>query len=151
MSSVKLINVRGLDGKNDIDPTFRYKMQPIILVKQKTKEVITNINEIGASLDRHPKMIVEFLKKRFSKQMIYSEELNKIEVKSMAQDDLQKAIYEFIEYFVLCPTCRNPETALKKKKDNLFIKCKACSHNDQVKINNKVVSKTVDGVTKLIK
>jgi len=149
--SSKMINVRGLDDKNDSDPCFRYKMQALKLEKQKTKDVILNINDIGDNLSRDPKMLVEFLKKKFGTQMKYSATLNKIEIKGISQIDLQKAIYEFIEYFVLCPTCRNPETILRKKKENLYISCKACSHDEQIKMTNKIVSNTSDNIIKLIK
>lgn len=148
-----MINLRGI---NDIvDPSYRYKMQPVDMVKQKSIYVIKNINQIAKNIDRDPKMIIEFLKKKLGVQINYNNELNSAEVKNVSHDQVQKSIYEFIQYYVLCPTCCNPETVLSKtilskKNSCVFIKCKACSHYDRIKTDNKIVSKTVNNIMKLL-
>jgi translation initiation factor 5 len=42
------------------------------------------------------------------------------------QEDLAKLLDGFIDKFVLCKTCRNPETAMAIKGGNIELRCKAC-------------------------
>lgn len=145
----KFINVRGLKENND--PSYRYKMPSLCINTQKTKMIITNIKEIADSLDRDPVIIVDFLKKKFSTAIKYDPNENKVEFKSIEPAQIHEAIYEFIEYFVLCPTCKNPETVISNGKKNLYMQCKACSHYDKVPINNKLIEKVYDTYIKIIK
>ena len=158
MSKKASINVRGLNEV--VDPSYRYKMEPINAVQQKGKLVITNIKEIGRNLtvqnysdtskEDKSQMLIEFFKKKFSTPIKCDKELSKIELKGVSADELQNAIYEFIEYFVICPTCGNPETILSKEKSNIFITCQACSHHDKIKNSNKMVSKLWDNFLKIL-
>ena len=147
----KKVNVRGL--KEIIDPTYRYMMPQVIVTVQRTKSVIANIGEIAKSLDRKPEIIVEFLKKKLGVALKYNKDDDKIEIKSIHQSVVQEAIHEFIEYFVLCQSstsCRNPETVLSVKKNEMYITCKACGYSDKVKMANKTVNKVYDGLIKML-
>lgn len=55
--------------------------------------------------------------------------------KAMIPNDLQIIIYDYIEMFVLCPDCDNPETyyKFKLKKDRVYRKCKACGGKNKIK------------------
>ena len=148
-----LITVRGLT--EIIDPYYRYKMEPVNVIQQKGKLLVTNITDIAKNLstDKNSanvktKMIIEFFKTKFSTSITYKD-INKLEIKGVTRDDLQNAVYEFIEYFVLCPSCQNPETLLFKENSNIYMKCQACSHNDKLK-SNKMVMKLWDCYAKLL-
>lgn len=41
---------------------------------------------------------------------------------------LQDILDGFIKKFVLCPSCENPETTLKVRRQGINSKCKACGH-----------------------
>ena len=145
----KKINLRGLT--EIIDPTYRYKMSQVSVIKQKTKSIISNIGEVSKNVERDPQMLVEYLKTRLGLALKFDKVLDKIEIKSIEQSEVQNAIFEFIEWFVLCPTpCRNPETLLSKTKHDLIITCKACGHSNRVKDVNKAVSKTIEKLVKLL-
>lgn len=154
--SKMLINIRGLE--DIIDPSYRYKMEHINTTQQKGKIIITNINDIAKNLtvqnvkehNDKSKMIIEFLKKKFSVAIKCDKELTKVELKGVTEEELQIAIYEFIEYFVICPICRNPETILSKKNSNLYITCQACSYHDKIKDNNKIITRVWDSFLKIL-
>lgn len=128
MSKTKLINVRGL--KEIDDPFYRYKMEPINIINQRNTDSITNIGTIAKSLNRSPDMIVDYMKKRLSIAMKYDKKTFTIEVKSITIERAQIAIYEFIEKYVLCQKCRNPETELSENQKSFV--CKACSHKSVI-------------------
>lgn len=144
------INLRGLNSEIDNDPTYRYKMHPVNVVHQKTKSVIKNIKVIAVDLSRDPKFILEFLKKKFSIPITYAPDNESIEIKKFSKEQIQAAIYEFIEEFVLCSKCKNPETIIVTRASQLYLVCNACSYNGLIRKNNKVIEKTCVGIVKMI-
>lgn len=156
------INIRGFE--NIVDFSYRYKMAPVNTVSQKGKLVITNIKDISHDLTtQHTvsnafdvaqqdkcKMLIEFLKKRFSTPIKCDKLLTKVELKGVSQDEIQNAVYEFIEYFIICPSCKNPETALSKEKTYIYMSCHACSHHAKINSNNKMISKLWDSYLKIL-
>jgi translation initiation factor 5 len=124
------INIRGL--KENDDPFYRYKMDSVIVKIQKGLTHVPNIDVICKDLDRDPKTIADFLKKKFGTSVTYkNSEL--IIPKILSQTDLQEAIYEFIDKFVMCVKCNNPETVLSpEKKNSVNLSCKSCGNNFNV-------------------
>ena len=56
-------------------------------------------------------------------------------------DKLQSLLDGFIDKFVLCSSCKNPETVFVIGKDDKISKdCKACGHNSPVDMNHKLVA-----------
>jgi len=58
------INILGLADKDDI--FYRYKMEKMEVVKEKTKIVIINIENVCSDLGVTPLMLLEFFKKKFN-------------------------------------------------------------------------------------
>lgn len=46
--------------------------------------------------------------------------------------ELVKILEAFIKKYVQCYDCRNPETVVKIKRDNILLACKACGYVSQV-------------------
>lgn len=122
----KKINIRGLtDNSGDI--FYRYKMEKLICIDQKGKTVVNNIDNIAKAIDRDPKNIANHFKKRLGTAMVYKD--SKITIsKTVTVNELEQLLFEFIEYNVLCPVCKNPETIVTiNKKNKQEMTCKACS------------------------
>lgn len=125
-SKRKMINIRGLDSQKDNDPFYRYKMEEVILVQQSTKISFNNIDNICKDLDRDPKMLVAYLKKYFKSNLAYKD--NAVQTaKIISKSEMQNAIYSFIDKYVLCNKCKNPETVFNEEKKKTTLTCKACS------------------------
>jgi len=122
------INVRGL--KNEInDPNYRYTMEPVMLSTKKTFYVFDNIDSICETLNRERELLLKYLKTYFGTSFIYKND-TAMTTKPLTKETLQQAIYNFIDEFVLCRQCCNPETTLEvDKKRNVIMSCKACSYN----------------------
>lgn len=126
----KLINISG-NTKID-DPFYRYKMESVDISKQGIKYVFTNIDSISVSLSRDPKELVGFLKKYFGTAFEYKNGIAQTTKKDLTKDELQSAIFNYIENNVLCKKCKNPETEYMKDKKKNLLCCKACSHKEQI-------------------
>jgi translation initiation factor 2 subunit 2 len=123
MSSSKV----NIQGTSDIDDMFyRYRMALPIIQKQKNTYCIQNIDLIAKDLGRDPNHIVKYLKKCWATSMIYKNGIGST-TKNINSSIFSDTIRKYIEIYVLCDTCRNPETILVDKKKKLIKECKACS------------------------
>ena len=127
MSKPKQINIRGV--QDIIDPTYRYKMEEVVLVNQGAKIAFTNIDSICRSLAREATELVKFLKKYFGSSFDYKNNIATTYKNDLTKTLLQTAIYKFIEDNILCKKCKNPETVLVQDKKKTNMVCKACSHS----------------------
>lgn len=54
------------------------------------------------------------------------------------QEDLARLLDNFIEEYVLCRKCRNPETVMEVRKEGIFLKCAACSASSPVNLKHRI-------------
>lgn len=114
--------------RDNTDPFYRYKMPPI---QSKTegrgngiKTAIPNLGEVARALNRPPSYLVKF----FGYELGAQTQIDRFLVNG-AHDtsELQDSLDGFINKFVLCGSCKNPETEIVLKgKDTLERDCKAC-------------------------
>lgn len=121
-----IINISG--STPNVDPFFRYKMEEAILTNQGVTMVFENIDSICGSLDRDPHLMVKFLRKHFGAKTDYKKNTAIIMKRNLLKSDLQDAVHKFIDTFVLCPKCNNPETTFSEDKAKFKLQCKACNN-----------------------
>jgi len=120
-----------LDIEKQNDPFYRYKM-PRVMIKVEgngngIKTVVCNINEIGERTARNVEYIMRFLGHELAVQCKFKDE-KWILTGASTQEKVQACIFDFIKKFVLCKSCRNPETVIQvDEKKNINLQCKACS------------------------
>lgn len=119
------INIRGLKTVID-DEFYRYKMEEVNVIQQKQKTAIDNIEIICKELERDLVHMLKYLKTYFGISIEYKNNVA-LTSKILDKTDLQNAIYKYIDDFVLCRKCCNPETTLEFKKKSTIMTCKACS------------------------
>lgn len=120
-------------GKTEInDPSYRYKMHKINFQKENTRTCITNLDTITTDIKiPDSNMIITFLKKKLSISVIKDKIGRDIITNDVDTKNIQNALYEFIEYFVLCKRCRLPELDYVYEK-NLCVRCRGCGHVDSI-------------------
>jgi len=143
MNSVgKLLNI----GGDKDDRFYRYKMPPIISkIEGKgngIKTVIPNMSDIGRALHRPSSYPTKFFGCELGAQ-VKCEEKNDRYIVNGAHDaqKLQLLLDSFIQKFVLCGSCGNPETVLIIDKDDFIIRdCKACGQRTNVDMRHKLTT-----------
>jgi len=129
--------------RNIDDEFYRYKM-PVLRAKVEgrgngIKTVVENNAEISKALDRNPEYVCKFF--GFELGALTSNQTDKYVVNGKHDaEDLAKVLDQFIEKFVLCGGCRNPETNVEIKGDKIFLKCRACGKSTQCDPTNRLVS-----------
>ncbi|KAI5804909.1 domain found in IF2B/IF5-domain-containing protein [Geopyxis carbonaria] len=134
------INIR----RDVTDPFYRYKMERLqSKIEGKgngIKSVIVNLSSIAHSLSRDPAYVVKFFGFELGAQVTANPSDDRYIING-AHDaaKLQDYLDGFINKFVLCNKCKNPETDLVVLKDgNIIRDCKACGQRTDVEARHKL-------------
>jgi translation initiation factor 5 len=127
------------------DPFYRYKMPKIIAkVEGKgngIKTVIVNMVEIAKSLARPPAYPTKFFGCELGAQTQIDKKNDRFIVNgSHNGDKLQEILDIFVEKFVLCDECDNPETTfvVQPKKEKITSICSACGHSSLIDMRHRL-------------
>ncbi|EAN97839.1 putative eukaryotic translation initiation factor 5 [Trypanosoma cruzi] len=125
-----------IDPDKRDDLYYRYKM-PTIQTKVEgsgngIKTVFPNIHDVCLAINRPEEVLMKFFQSEIGAQRTVLEKDDKFLIMgSHTEERVQEKIYDFIRKFVLCRSCRNPETQLfveRNKKDvpHISMSCGAC-------------------------
>ncbi|KAJ3044505.1 hypothetical protein HDV00_001932 [Rhizophlyctis rosea] len=142
MASAGVVNIR----RDVSDKFYRYKMPKIVAkVEGKgngIKTVIVNMSDVAKSLSRPPTYPTKFFGCELGALVKFEESADRYIVNGAHDaDKLQTLLDSFIDKFVLCPACKNPETDLTITKDEMIMRnCKACGAVKPVNMRHKLVT-----------
>lgn len=131
--------------RDNTDPFYRYKMPPIHSKVEGRgngiKTAIVNLAEVARALGRPPSYVLKYFGYELGAQTSQTNEDRFLVNGSHDASELQDSLDGFINKFVLCPSCRNPETEIQiKEKDTLYRDCKACGHVSVIDPRHKLSS-----------
>eukprot|EP01079_Euglenida_sp_SAG-EU17-18_P009003 gene9003-1616_t len=137
----KLLNV---DPEKQADPFYRYKMpRSIAKVEGKgngIKTVIPNIGDICAKLDRSTAYGMKYLGYELCCAAKFVDD-KWILTGEFTPDRIQQVIFDFIKHFVLCQSCRNPETIMSvDTKATIWLDCKACAARNPITCDHQLAN-----------
>lgn len=125
------------------DQFYRYKM-PRLQAKVEgrgngIKTCVVNNVEIAKALERPPEYIIKYFGCELGAQTNYNKESG-TSIVNGAHDTgkLLELLEGFIKKYVQCYSCGNPETHVKIKRDNIYLKCKACGAVSDVDMRHKL-------------
>ncbi|KAK9473411.1 domain found in IF2B/IF5-domain-containing protein [Dipodascopsis tothii] len=130
--------------RDNTDPFYRYKM-PAIISKIEgrgngIKTAVVNNSDVARALARPPMYVTKFFGLELGAQTSCNEATDRYMVNgSHDSSKLQDLLDVFIQKFVLCKACKNPETDIVVTKDQmLFRDCKACGKRSPIDIAHKL-------------
>jgi len=121
--------------KKDEDATYRYKMPRLTSSRLSSgngvKTSIINSSEICKAISRTQLCLTQW----FGYSLAVQSRINPTSGQIVLNGDhppkkLLDSLYEFIDNFILCPNCSNPETTMDKKNNGLVLHCAACGHTE---------------------
>ncbi|KAK7033249.1 eukaryotic translation initiation factor 5 [Favolaschia claudopus] len=136
--------------RRDVDDKFyRYRM-PILLTKIEgkgngIKTVLPNMSDVARALSRPPSYTTKFFGCELGAQTS-TDEKNERYIVNGAHDAnrLRELLDGFIEKFVLCKSCKNPETELiilkVGRSEDIIRDCKACGERTGVDMRHKLTT-----------
>ncbi|KAI0262478.1 domain found in IF2B/IF5-domain-containing protein [Gloeopeniophorella convolvens] len=131
--------------RRDVDDKFyRYRM-PILTTKIEgkgngIKTVVPNMSDVARALSRPPTYPTKFFGSELGAQTSVDEKNDRYIVNG-AHDAtrLRELLDAFIDKFVLCGSCKNPETDLIITKNEMIVRdCKACGERTNVDMRHRL-------------
>ncbi|KAG6857417.1 hypothetical protein H0H87_004779 [Tephrocybe sp. NHM501043] len=140
-----VVNIR-----RDVDDKFyRYRM-PVLLTKIEgkgngIKTVVPNMSDVARALSRPPTYTTKFFGCELGAQTSFDEKNDRYIVNGAHNAErLRELLDGFIDKFVLCKSCKNPETELiilKNGRNEYIIRdCKACGERTDIDMRHKLTT-----------
>jgi translation initiation factor 5 len=135
------INIRS-DVK---DPFYRYKMEKLqSKIEGKgngIKTVIVNLSSVAQSLARPGDYVIKYFGFELGAQTNTNPADDRWIINGAHEaSKLQDYLDGFINKFVLCKKCKNPETEVVIKDGHILLDCKACGQRSEVDLRLKLSS-----------
>jgi translation initiation factor 5 len=137
--------MQNIGANNAGDAFYRYKMPKLIIkIEGKgngIKTSVVNIFDIAKSLDRPPSYIVKYFGSELGALTRCDEDGSRCVSYVNGEhgiSTLDALLLKFIQTYVQCYGCGNPETVVKiKKKADIRLHCRACGNVSKVDFMNK--------------
>jgi translation initiation factor 5 len=132
--------------------TYRYLMPKLLLRSSARSTEVLNAAAVCHDLLRTPFCLRQWFALCLSTTATLDESASEIQIRGGHDaQKMQAAVYEFIDVFVLCPSCANPETLMRAKGSVLELQCRACGAASRVQPGkNKAAQKMVPWILKNI-
>lgn len=135
------VNVR----RDVTDPFYRYKMEKLqSKIEGKgngIKTVIVNLSNVADQLARPPSYVIKYFGFELGAQTNIDPKDDRWIINgSHEATKLQDYLDGFINKFVLCKECKNPETVVNIKDGDIIFDCKACGQRTHADLRHKLSS-----------
>ncbi|KAG2486162.1 hypothetical protein HYH03_015126 [Edaphochlamys debaryana] len=135
--------MQNIGAANADDAFYRYKM-PKLQAKIEGRgngiktNVVNNV-EIAKALERPPEYVLKYYGCELGAQTNFDKSSG-TSIVNGAHDTrkLSELLEAFINKYVCCYSCKNPETQIKIKKELIYLKCKACGFVSDVDPRHKL-------------
>ena len=136
--------------RRDVDDKFyRYRM-PILTTKIEgkgngIKTVVPNMSDVARALCRPPTYPTKFFGCELGAQTTFDEKNDRYIVNGAHEANrLRELLDVFIDKFVLCKSCKNPETELiilkQGRHEEIIRDCKACGERTDIDMRHKLTT-----------
>lgn len=122
------------------DPFYRYKRPKLVVNTLKQGVQITNIDDIAKALNRNFMELVKYIQLSMKLNVTVKkqgkETKNILLLKNNENIDIDDIIESYIEKYVICKECNNPETIYSLSNKKLYLDCKACGGESELPISD---------------
>lgn len=149
---MSLVNVR----RDVSDPFYRYKMERLVTkIEGKgngIKTVVVNLSSVAQSLARPGSYLIKYFGFELGAQTNLDPPDDRWIINGAHEaSKLQELLDGFINKFVLCKKCKNPETDVHIKDGRILLDCKACGQRTEVDLRLKLSGFILKNVPKKTK
>lgn len=135
------VNIR----RDVTDPFYRYKMERLqSKIEGKgngIKTVIVNLSNVADQLARPPSYVIKYFGFELGAQTNIDPKDDRWIINGAHEaTKLQDHLDGFINKFVLCKECKNPETVVHIKDGDIIMDCKACGQRTHADLRHKLSS-----------
>jgi len=127
-----LKRIDGERSKNSAETDSRFELPPVDVMWEGQRTYLRNFSDFPKILRRDSAKLLQYLSKEFA---VPAERIgdSAMFVGRRDPDDFTRLLKIYVNDYIMCPTCKSPDTRTEKEKRISFLICEACGAKSTIK------------------
>nr|AIF25237.1 translation initiation factor 2, beta subunit/eIF-5 N-terminal domain [uncultured marine thaumarchaeote SAT1000_48_C08] len=127
-----LKRIDGERSKNSVETDSRFELPAVDVMWEGQRTYLRNFSDFPKILRRDPSKLLQYLSKEFA---VPAERIgdSAMFVGRRDPDDFTRLLKIYVNDYIMCPTCKSPDTRTEKEKRISFLICEACGAKSTIK------------------
>jgi translation initiation factor 2 subunit 2 len=119
-------------SKNSPKTDSRFELPPVDVMWEGQRTYLRNFSEFPKIMRRDSAKLLQYLSKEFA---VPAERIgdSAMFVGRRDPDDFTRLLKIYVNDYIMCPTCKSPDTRTEKEKRISFLICEACGAKSTIK------------------
>ena len=127
-----LKRIDGERSKNSTGTDSRFELPPVDVMWEGQRTYLRNFSDFPKIMRRDSAKLLQYLSKEFA---VPAERIgdSAMFVGRRDPDDFTRLLKIYVNDYIMCPTCKSPDTRTEKEKRISFLICEACGAKSTIK------------------
>ena len=127
-----LKRIDGERSKNSTETDSRFELPAVDVMWEGQRTYLRNFSDFPKILRRDSAKLLQYLSKEFA---VPAERIgdSAMFVGRRDPDDFTRLLKIYVNDYIMCPTCKSPDTRTEKEKRISFLICEACGAKSTIK------------------
>jgi len=127
-----LKRIDGESSKNSAGTDSRFELPPVDVMWEGQRTYLRNFSDFPKIMRRDSAKLLQYLSKEFA---VPAERIgdSAMFVGRRDPDDFTRLLKIYVNDYIMCPTCKSPDTRTEKEKRISFLICEACGAKSTIK------------------
>ena len=127
-----LKRIGGERSKNSAEIDSRFELPPVDVMWEGQRTYLRNFSDFPKIMRRDSAKLLQYLSKEFA---VPAERIgdSAMFVGRRDPDDFTRLLKIYVNDYIMCPTCKSPDTRTEKEKRISFLICEACGAKSTIK------------------
>ena len=119
-------------SKNSAETDSRFELPPVDVMWEGQRTYLRNFSDFPKIMRRDSAKLLQYLSKEFA---VPAERIgdSAMFIGKRDPDDFTRLLKIYINDYIICPTCKSPDTRTEKEKRISFLICEACGAKSTIK------------------
>ena len=127
-----LKRIDGERSKNSAEIDSRFELPPVDVMWEGQRTYLRNFSDFPKIMRRDSAKLLQYLSKEFA---VPAERIgdSAMFIGRIDPDDFTRLLKIYVNDYIMCPTCKSPDTRTEKEKRISFLICEACGAKSTIK------------------
>ena len=127
-----LKRIDGERSKNSAETDSRFELPPVDVMWEGQRTYLRNLSDFPKIMRRDSAKLLQYLSKEFA---VPAERIgdSAMFIGRRDPDDFTRLLKIYVNDYIMCPTCKSPDTRTEKEKRISFLICEACGAKSTIK------------------
>ena len=119
-------------SKNSAEIDSRFELPPVDVMWEGQRTYLRNFSDFPKIMRRDSAKLLQYLSKEFA---VPAERIgdSAMFIGRRDPDDFTRLLKIYVNDYIMCPTCKSPDTRTEKQKRISFLICEACGAKSTIK------------------